>query len=60
MRIYNESFTKQVLEGNSERSVKHRIADFLLRYRSTPHGLVQGKKMFDVGDVMKVKNTRAQ
>ncbi|KAK2139976.1 hypothetical protein LSH36_1523g00037 [Paralvinella palmiformis] len=41
MRIYNESFTKQVLEGNSERSVKHRIADFLLRYRSTPHGLVQ-------------------
>jgi len=38
VRLFKESFTKQVLESNSERSLKHRIADFLLRYISTPHG----------------------
>ena len=38
VRLSKESFTKQVIESNSERSLKHRIAYFLLRYRSTPHG----------------------
>ena len=38
VRLFKESFTKQVLESNSERSLKHRIADFLLRYRSTLYG----------------------
>jgi len=37
VRLFKESFTKQVLESNSERSMKHRIADFLLIYRSIPH-----------------------
>ena len=103
MRLFKESFTKQILESNSERSLKHKIADFLLRYRSTPHGTTglspaellmkrqlgirlnlvkpdltklinkkqefqkvqfdrtrKGEKIFDVGDVVKVKNTRAQ
>ena len=27
---------KQVLEGNNGRSIKHRLADFLFRYRTTP------------------------
>ena len=38
VRLFKESFTKQVLESNSERSLKYRIADFLLRCRSTHHG----------------------
>ena len=28
---------KEALEGNKGRSVKHRLADFLFRYRTTPH-----------------------
>ena len=99
MRLFKVSFTKQVLESNSERSLKYRIADFLLRCRSTHHGTTaellmkrqlrkglnlvklavaklvnkkqefqkvqfdrtrNGGRMFDVGDVVKVKNTRAQ
>ena len=28
---------KQVLEGNRARPMEHRPADFLLRYRTTPH-----------------------
>ena len=99
MRLFKVSFTKQVLESNSERSLKHRIADFLLRCRSTHHGTTaellmkrqlrkglnlvklavtklvnkkqefqkvqfdrtrNGGRMFDVGDVVKVKNKRAQ
>ena len=28
---------KHVLEGNKSRSIKHRLPDFLLRYRTTPH-----------------------
>jgi len=38
VRLYNESFTKRVLESIRERSLKHIIADFLLRYRSTLYG----------------------
>ena len=38
VRLFKVSFTKQVLESNSERSLKYRIADFLLRCRSTHHG----------------------
>jgi len=103
VRLFKESLTKQVLENNSERSLKHRIADFLLRYRSTPHGTIglspaellmkrqlrirlnlvkpdltkvvnkkqkfqkvqfdktrKDERMFNVGFVVKVKNTRAQ
>ena len=37
VRVVKEAFTKQVIEGNKSRSIKHRIADFLLRYRTTPH-----------------------
>jgi len=101
--LFKDIFTKQVLENNSERSLKHRIADFLLRYRGTPHDTTglspaellmkrqlritlnlfkpdltksvnkkqefqkvkfdrtgKGERMFDVGDVVKVKNTRAE
>ena len=36
VRIVKEALVKQVLEGNC-RSIKHRLADFLLRYRATPH-----------------------
>jgi len=103
VRLFNEKFTKQVLESNSEHSLKHNIADFLLRYRNTPHGTTglspaellmkrqlrmrlnlvkpyltklvnkkqefqnvqfdrtrKGERMLDIGDVVKVKNTRAQ
>ena len=28
---------KQVLESNRARPMEHRLADFLLRYRTTPH-----------------------
>ena len=35
--IVKEAHVKQVLEGNKSRSIKHRFADFLLRYRTTPH-----------------------
>ena len=37
VRIVKEALVKQVLEGNKGSSKKHRLADFLLRYRSTPH-----------------------
>ena len=37
VRIVKEALVKQVLEGNKSRSIKHRLADFLLRYRTTPH-----------------------
>ncbi len=37
VRVVKESFTKQVLQGNEARSLKHRMANFLLRYRNTPH-----------------------
>ena len=32
-----EALVKQVLEGNRARPMEHRVADFLLRYRKTPH-----------------------
>ena len=35
--MVKEALVKQVLEGNRARSLKHRLADFLLRYRTTPH-----------------------
>ena len=38
VRVVKEALVKQVLEGNKSRSMKHRLADFLLRYRTTPHG----------------------
>ena len=37
MRVVNEALVKKVLEDNRARSLKHRLADFLLRYRRTPH-----------------------
>ena len=39
VRVVKEAFTKHVVEGCQERSLKHRIADFLLRYRVTPHSV---------------------
>ena len=32
-----EALVKQVLEGNRARPMEHRLADFLLRYCTTPH-----------------------
>ena len=37
VRVVKEALIKQVLEGNKSRSMKYRLADFLLRYRTTPH-----------------------
>jgi len=37
VRIVKEALVKQVLRGNKSRSIKHRLADFLLRCRTTPH-----------------------
>ena len=37
VRVVKEALVKQVLEGNRSRLMEHRIADFLLRYRTTPH-----------------------
>ena len=37
VRVVKEALVKTVLEGNRARPVEHRIADFLLRYRTTPH-----------------------
>ena len=37
VRVVKEALVKQVLEGNKSRSMKHRLADFLLRYCTTPH-----------------------
>lgn len=37
VRVVKEALVKQVLEGNRERLMEHRLADFLLRYRTTPH-----------------------
>ena len=37
VRVVKEALVKQVLEGNKGRSMKHRLADFLLRYRTIPH-----------------------
>ena len=36
VRIVKEALVKQVLERNKSRSIKHRLADFLIRYRTTP------------------------
>ena len=37
VRVVKEALIKQVLEGNKSRSMKHRLAEFLLRYHTTPH-----------------------
>ena len=37
VRIVKEALKKQVLTGNSNLSMKHRLANFLLMYRTTPH-----------------------
>ena len=37
VRVVKEALIEQVLEGNKRRSIKHRLADFLFRYRTTPH-----------------------
>ena len=37
VKIVKEALVKQALEGNKSSSIKHRLADFLLRYRTTPH-----------------------
>ena len=37
VRVVKEALVKQVLEGNRARPMEHRLADFLQRYRTTPH-----------------------
>ena len=37
VRVVKEALVKQVLEGKTNMSIKHRLANFLLRYRTTPH-----------------------
>ena len=37
VRMVKEALVKQVLEGNRARPMEHGLADFLLRYRTTPH-----------------------
>ena len=37
VRVIKEALVKQVLDSNRAWSLKHRLADFLLRYRTTPH-----------------------
>ena len=37
VRVLKEALIKQVFEGTKGMSIKHRLANFLLRYRTTPH-----------------------
>ena len=37
MRVVKYALVKQVLEGKKGISMKHRLANFLFRYRTTPH-----------------------
>ena len=37
VRVVKEPLVKQVLEGNTNMSIKHRLANFLLRYCTTAH-----------------------
>ena len=37
VRVVRKALVKQVLEGNRARPMEHRLADFLLRYRTTSH-----------------------
>jgi ribosomal protein S17 len=39
VRLIKESLAKQVIAGDKTRSLKHRLASFLLRYRTTPHSV---------------------
>ena len=42
VRVVKEALVKQVLESNRARAMEHRLADFLLRYRTTPHSTMGG------------------
>ena len=37
MGVVKDALVKQVLEGKNGISMKHRLANFLFRYRTTPH-----------------------
>ena len=37
VRVVKQALLKQLLEDNKSRSMKHGLADFLLRYRTTAH-----------------------
>ena len=37
MRVVKDALVKQVLEGKKGISMKHSLANFLFRYRTTPH-----------------------
>ncbi|CAB4030743.1 Transposon Tf2-9 poly, partial [Paramuricea clavata] len=37
VRVVKEALAKQVIQGTQGVSMKHRLANFLLRYRTTPH-----------------------
>ncbi len=37
VRVVKEALAKQVIQGIQGMSMKHRLANFLLRYRTTPH-----------------------
>lgn len=37
VRVVKEALVKQVIQGTKGMSMKHRLANFLLRYRTTPH-----------------------
>lgn len=37
VRVVKDALVKQVIQGTKGMSIKHRLANFLLRYRTTPH-----------------------
>ena len=37
VRVVKEALLKQVIEGSKHKTMKHRLARFLLKYRTTPH-----------------------
>ena len=37
VRVVKEALIKQVIDGKAHQSMKHRLANFLFRYRTTPH-----------------------
>ena len=39
VRVVTEALEKQVLQGTGHMSMKHRLANFLIKYRSTPHSV---------------------
>ena len=56
VRIVKEALVKQVLEGNKSRSINRRLADFLLRYRTTPNS--SNTERWILGRVVKVCGLR--